>query len=202
MQWTYYILPVLFSAITGWLVVWLISKFLFWPQRPVSALGLKLQGLLPKYQPLIAEQLAEMTSKELFSFASLKEKAADPASFDKVRPEIEYHIDHFLREKLKESFPMLSMFIGDKTISQLKGAFLLELESLFPVIMSSYLANLEKDLDIKKLVADKIAGFSFNQPGIQLNKTAKELFIRLQLTGLLTGILVGVIQVLIYMQLQ
>lgn len=201
MQWTYHILPVLFSAITGWLVIWLIFKILFWPQRPVSALGFKLQGLLPKYQPLISEQLAEMASKELFSFSSLKEKATDPASFDKLKPEIEFHIDHFLREKLKDSFPMLSMFIGDKTINQLKGAFLLELESLFPVIMKSYLANLEKDIDPKKLITEKIAGLSFKQPDILLNKTAKKLFVRLQLLGLLVGLLSGLVQVVIYMQL-
>ncbi len=202
MQWSNYILILLFSCLTGWLAVWFILKILFWPKKNVNALGLKFQGLLPRYQPVIAEQLAEMASKELFSFASLKEKAASPASFDKLRPEIEFHIDHFLREKLKDSFPMLSMFIGDKTISQLKAAFLLELESLFPVIMKSYLTNLENDLDPKKMIIEKIAGFSFEKSGILLNKTAKRLFIRLQLLGLLVGLFLGLIQVLLLMQLQ
>ena len=31
-----------------------------------------------------------MASKELFSFSSLKEKAADPVSFNKLKPEIEF----------------------------------------------------------------------------------------------------------------
>lgn len=165
-------------------------------------MGLKFQGLLPKYQPLIAEQLAEMAGNELFSFSSLKEKATDPASFDKLKPEIEFHIDHFLREKLKESFPMLSMFIGDKTISQLKAAFLLELESLFPVIMKSYLTNLENDFNPKKMIAEKIAGFSLEKSGILVNKTAKRLLNRLQLLGLLVGLFLGLIQVLLLIQLQ
>lgn len=202
MQWNNYILLLLFSCLTGWLAVWFILKILFWPKKNSNVLGLKFQGLLPRYQPVIAEQLAEMASKELFSFSSLKEKAADPTNFDKLRPEIEFHIDHFLREKLKERFPMLSMFIGDKTISQLKAAFLLELESLFPVIMNSYLANLEKDFNPKKMVAEKIAGFSFEKSGILVNKTAKHLFIRLQLLGLLVGLFLGLIQVLFLIQLQ
>lgn len=96
---------------------------------------------------------------------------------------------------------MLSVFIGDKTINQLKGAFLLELESLFPVIMKSYLVNLEKDLDVKKMIEEKIAGLSLKQPDTLLNKTAKKLFIRLQLLGLLVGFLLGLIQVLLYLQL-
>mgnify|MGYP001231019046 CR=1 FL=1 len=198
MQSIHYILIILFSCLTGWLVIRLILKILFWPEKPLPALGFKFQGLLPKHQPLIAEQLAEMAGREFFSISSLKEKAANPASFDKLKPEIEYHIDHFLREKLKESFPMLSMFIGDKTINQLKGAFLLELESLFPVIMNSYLSNLENDLNPKQLIAEKIAGLSLKRSGILANKSAKKLFIRLQLAGALTGLLMGLLQVLLF----
>ncbi len=93
---------------------------------------------------------------------------------------------------------MLSMFIGDKTINQLKGAFLLELESLFPVIMNSYLSNLENDLNPKQLIAEKIAGLSLKRSGILSNKSAKKLFIRLQLAGALTGLLLGLLQVLLF----
>jgi hypothetical protein len=38
--------------------------------------------------------------------------------------------------------PMIGMFIGEKTINELKAVFITELESLFPVIMKSYLGNL------------------------------------------------------------
>ena len=198
MQPTHYILIIFFSCLTGWLVIRIILKILFWPEKPLSALGFTFQGLIPKHQPLIAQQLAEMASREFMSMSSLKEKATDPASFDKLKPEIEHHIDHFLREKLKESFPMLSMFIGDKTINQLKGAFLLELESLFPVIMRSYLSNLEKDLDPQKMVAEKIAGLSLKRSGILANKTAKKLFIRLQLAGAVVGLVSGLLQALLF----
>ena len=43
---------------------------------------------------------------------------------------------------------MLGMLIGEKTIVQLKGAFLLELELLFPVLMENYMNKLEQDIDI------------------------------------------------------
>ena len=93
---------------------------------------------------------------------------------------------------------MLSMFIGDKTISQLKAAFLMELENLFPVIMKSYLVNLENEIDLRKLIAEKIAGFSFEKPDMLLNKQVKKLFIRLQITGLITGLLAGILQAMIF----
>src|SRR5258705_1839549 len=130
-----YILPLLLSCFTGWFVIWLSIKLLFRPHKPISLGGLKIQGIIPANQELIAEKIGRLVSNELFSLASLQEKVADPENFNSLKPEIETHIDHFLREKLKDTFPMLSMLIGNKTINQLKSAFLLELETLFPVLM-------------------------------------------------------------------
>lgn len=92
---------------------------------------------------------------------------------------------------------MLSMFIGDKTINQLKAAFLMELENLFPVIMKSYLSNLENEIDPKKLIAEKIAGFSMEKSGILLNSQVKKLFTRLQIIGLMIGLSAGLLQVIL-----
>lgn len=201
MQSVYYIAVFLFSGLTGWLAIWVMLKILFWPQKPVSALGFRFQGLLPKYQPILAQQLTEMAGNELFSFTSIKDRITDPSNLDKLKPEIEQHIDHFLREKLKESFPMIALLIGDKTINQLKTAFLIELEALFPVIVKSYLSNLESEIVPQKIIAEKINGFSFEKSGILLNKSVKSLFIRLQLLGLLIGLFLGLIQVILYMKL-
>ena len=99
----------------------------------------------------------------MLSFAEIEKKVTDPENLSKLKPEIEKHIDSFLRDKLKDTFPMLSMFIGDKTINQLKAAFLMELESLFPVLMKSYMTKLEQELDLEKIVTEKVASFSSNK---------------------------------------
>ena len=80
-------------------------------------------------------KLGQVVGKELLSFDEIEEKITDPENLQKLRPDIEAHIDHFLRNKLKDVFPMLATLMGEKTILQLKDAFLLELESLFPVLM-------------------------------------------------------------------
>mgnify|MGYP003557062541 FL=1 len=195
-----YIFPVLLSCFTGWLVAWIAIKLLFHPRRPVSLPGFKLQGIIPKNQQVIAEQLGKMVSKEFLSFSELKEKVTDPGNLSKLKPEIENHIDIFLREKLKDTFPMLSMFIGDKTINQLKAAFLLELESLFPILMNSYMARLEQDINVEKLVTGKVAGYSITKAEEMLNKSAKKLFMYFQLTGVIIGLLSGLLHVFINMQ--
>ena len=95
---------------------------LFRPHKPVAIAGFKIQGVLPANQQLMAEKIGKLVSAE-FSFDALQQKVTDPENFNKLKPEIEKHIDSFLRERLKVTFPMLSMLIGDKTITQLKTAF-------------------------------------------------------------------------------
>jgi uncharacterized membrane protein YheB (UPF0754 family) len=196
-----YILPVLLSCFTGWFVIWLCIKLLFRPHKPISIGGLKVQGIIPANQQLIAEKIGRLVSSELFSFHALQEKVTDPENFNSLKPEIETHIDHFLREKLKDTFPMLSMLIGNKTINQLKGAFLLELETLFPVLMKSYISRLEKDIDLESLVTQKIAGFFVSKAEELVNTSAKKQLLKVQLFGAAVGLLIGFIHIFINMQL-
>jgi uncharacterized membrane protein YheB (UPF0754 family) len=195
-----YILPLLLSAFTGWFVIWLTIKMLFRPHKPFSVAGFKIQGALPANQQLIAEKIGKLVSAE-FSFDNLQQKVTDPENFNKLKPEIEKHIDSFLRERLKVTFPMLSMLIGDKTITQLKTAFLTELETLFPALMKSYVANLEKEFDIEKMVSEKIAGFSISKTEDLIYTSAKKQLFKVQLLGAIIGLLTGLIHIFINTQL-
>jgi uncharacterized membrane protein YheB (UPF0754 family) len=195
-----YILPLLLSAFTGWFVIWLTIKMLFRPHKPFTVAGFTIQGALPANQQLIAEKIGKLVSAE-FSFDALQQKVTDPENFNKLKPEIEKHIDSFLRERLKQTFPMLSMLIGDKTITQLKTAFLTELETLFPALMKSYVANLEKDFDIEKLVSEKIAGFSISKTEGLIYVSAKKQLLKVQLLGAIIGLLTGLLHIFFNAQL-
>ena len=196
-----FIFPLLLSAFTGWFVIWISIKLLFRPHKAVSVVGLKIQGIIPANQQIIAEKIGKLVSTELFSFSALQEKVTGPENFTSLKPEIETHIDHFLREKLKDTFPMLGMLIGNKTINQLKSAFLLELEILFPVLMKSYIGRLEKDLDLENLVTQKIAGFSITKTEELVYKSAKKQCRKVEALGAVIGLLIGFIQVFINTQL-
>ena len=196
-----YILPLLLSCFTGWFVIWLVLKMIFRPLKSITIAGFKIQGILPVNQQMIANKIGKVVSTELFSFDALLQKVTDPESFNKLKPEIENHVDVFLREKLKDTFPMLSMLIGDKTINQLKAAFLTELETLFPALMKSYVANLEKEVNIEKEVSEKIAGFSIIKVEEMVYASAKKQLIKVQLLGAAIGFLTGLIHIFINIQL-
>ena len=199
MNWTNTIITILLSTFTGWVTTWIAIKMLFHPRKPIHILGLKVQGIFPKNQRLIAEKLGQVVGKELLSFDEIEQKVTNPENLEKLRPDIEQHIDNFLRNKLKDVFPMLFMMVGEKTILQLKEAFLLELETLFPLLMKSYMAKLEKDLDLEKIVTEKVANFSTQKLEDILNQITKKEFKFLEFIGGFFGLLIGIIEVVIHL---
>lgn len=104
-------------------------------------------------------------------------------------PLVENHIDDFLRNKLKQKMPVISMFIGDKTVNSLKEVFLKEIEELFPHVLKQFAGSLQENLDLGGLVAKKIEGIESEQ----LKKMLAPLLRYFQLAGLLGGLIIGVI---------
>ncbi len=149
----------------------------------------------------MAKKAGYLVSNELFPLAALLEKITEPENFNKLKPEIETHIDRFLREKLKDTFPMLSMLMGDKTINQLKWAFMTELESLFPVLMKSYVAQMQSSLDIEETVTQKITSISMEKTEKIFYQSAKKQLIKIQLVAAATGLILGLLQLLLNTQL-
>jgi len=191
------IITIVLTAFTGWVTTWLAIKMLFHPRYPIKIFGMKIQGVFPKNQQMIAEKLGQVVSKELLSFEEIESKITNPDNLQKLRPDIEAHIDHFLRNKLKEVFPMLSMMLGEKTILQLKGAFLEELESLFPILMKSYMNKLQHDLDLEKIITEKVANFSSEKLEDILKQITQKEFKFLEIISTLFGLIIGLAQVLI-----
>jgi len=187
----------LISAFIGWFTNWIAIKMLFHPRLPKKILGITFHGIFPKRQKQFAEHLGRLVSKELLSFKDIEEKITHPENIKKVMPLVDEHIDSFLRNKLATTMPMLSMFIGDKTISQLKEVFMAELEELFPQLMKNYMNSLQSELDLEKIVIDKVAGFSSDKLEEVLNNIMSKEFRFVEIIGAVLGFIIGLLQVLI-----
>lgn len=125
----YYTIPIL-TGLLAWLIAWLFVKLLFWP---------KLKGL-----ETLLNQL---------DIALLLNKENSNRHFDAILPTVNEQLNDFFSNKLSTKLPMIALFIGEKTIAQLKDVFVEELRSIFPVLIQQ-LANKTKeeitnDLDTK-----------------------------------------------------
>ncbi len=191
------ILIPLISGFIGWVTNWVAIKMLFHPRTPVNVLGIKVQGIFPKRQDQFAEKLGKLVSQELLSFDEIEAKITNPDNLKQVLPQVETHIDHFLRVKLSDSMPMISMFIGDKTIEKLKSVFMEELEILFPKIMKDYSGTLKQQLDLEAIVTDKVKAFSSDKLEEILYQVMAREFRFVEIIGAVLGFLIGMFQVAI-----
>ncbi len=193
------ILLPLVSAFIGWFVNRIAIKMLFHPRQPKKILWFTLQGFFPKKQQQFAEKIGKLISGELLSFRDLTEKITAPGNIKRIMPQIEAHIEQFLKVKLPQQMPVIGMFIGDITTNELKAVFITELEILFPVIMQQYMHNLENDLDLEKIVTRKVARLSSDNLEEMLLGTMSKEFRYVEIMGGILGLLIGLLQIFITM---
>lgn len=191
-----FLIPFICAGI-GWAVHRLALSFVFYPVKPRRLLGRRVQGLLPGRREQLAEQVATLAAGFMPDAAALEALMANPAHFQQLRPVIEEQIDHFLRVKLKQSMPVVGMFVGDKTIGQLKAVFVTELESIFPVVMKNYAAGLAGEFDIKRLIGEKLLAIPPETLVEQVRRATKKEFAALQRLGALSGFCTGALAMLL-----
>ena len=194
--WVIILVPVI-SAFIGWVTNWVAIKMLFHPREPKKFLGITFQGIFPKRQKQFAEKLGKLVSDEFLSFGDIEEKISNPENLKKIMPVIETHIDDFLRNRLSDEMPVISMFIGDRTIHKLKSAFMKRIETLIPRVMRQYAGNLKAELDLEHIVIQKVSAFSSDKLEETLYQIMSKEFRFVEVIGAIIGFIIGVVQVLI-----
>jgi len=190
------LIPII-SAFIGWFTNWIAINMLFHPKEPKKFLGLTIHGIFQKRQKQFAEKLGKLVSNVLLSFRDIEEKITHPGNLQKLMPLIDDHIEQFLKVKLPEQMPVIGMFIGEKTIQELKNVFSAELEQLFPIIMKNYMGSLKEQLDLEKIVTEKVAAFSSDKLEEILNSIMSKEFRFVEIIGGVLGFLIGLLQILI-----
>ena len=124
------ILIPLMTAILGWLIAWLFVKLVF-----INWNG----GLAKLIDSIKIEEIITAESSSI--------------QFNSVLPYIDARLDDFFKNKLGDKMPMIAMFIGEKTVAQLKSVFMEELSLLYPSLMKQ-IAQSAKD-DFSKQLQQK-----------------------------------------------
>jgi len=122
------------TASLAWLLVWGMVKVIFIPSKTRSILGITWQAPI------------HVLVKKI-NLTQLVQGNADP--LEQLMPLIDTRLDDFFRNKLSEKLPMISMFIGDKTIQQLKEVFMAELTLLFPELIQEMSSQIQTDLMLR-----------------------------------------------------
>jgi len=195
-SWLLVFIPII-SAFIGWFTNWIAIKMLFHPREPKKILGIVFHGIFPKRQNVFAEKLGKMVGAELLSFSDIERKITSAENLQKIMPVVETHIDHFLRTKLSQTMPVIAMFIGEKTIVQLKEVLMTELQILFPTLMQNYMGQLKNELDLEKIVIEKVSAFSSEKLESILRQIMSKEFFFVEIVGGVLGFMIGLFHVLL-----
>src|SRR5690242_13868862 len=191
-----YFTPII-PAVICWILSKLFLKYLFRPLTPIKVLGLKFQGLLPRYKRQLTVSFAREITNEITSAEFLQQNLANAETLQRARPLIEAHIDNFLQYKLKTALPVVGMFIGEKITAQLKELFMKELEELFPSVMSQFIEGLSHSDNLQNEIVVKLSGIQIETLEEKFNKAFRKDLLKYEFLFSFVGLMAGVIQLIV-----
>ena len=121
----------LLTGILSWCIAWMFIKILFIPKIPIALGQFHWESTFNKI-------IKDLPIESLI--AQYKEN-----SFNAILPAIDANLALFFKDRLAEKLPVVSMFIGEKTILQLKEVFIEELRQLFPALIGQLAQHIHQD---------------------------------------------------------
>jgi uncharacterized membrane protein YheB (UPF0754 family) len=191
-----YSLPFI-SALIGWFTNWVAVKMMFHPKKKISFGFFDLQGVFPKRQREVAQQIGKMVANELLSIEDIKAKLNRPEQIEGIKTSIDEKINDYLNNKFPVNYPLTSFFFGKRSRQRIREDLVMEVERFAPEIISNYADHLGEDLDIEKMVSEKIAVMDPEQLEGLINGILKKEFVFIETIGAVLGFIIGLFQVVI-----
>ena len=192
------IILVLLVSIAGcWSFISILIHFLFHPAAKNQFLGINIQGLIPANQHKFARSISGRLADWLKSSnLDIRELFSDNA-LEGLRPDIEEQVDIFLRDKLKEAFPLMHQMMGEKTLLKFRTVFLEEVERILPALVEKHASGIISGNKIQGAIEKYLS----NLPAGTIEKCLRSVWgkrIRyIKCFAALTGLLIGILQIAI-----
>ena len=189
------VLAPVICAFIGWMTNYLAIRMLFHPRRPIRIGFWTWQGLFPKRQRELAFNLGRLVEQELVNHTDVWQAVNDPAFQERLRTLVGSYVEDFLHKKLTAIHPMLAFVLKGPVIDRTKHLVLQEVERFIPDMVDQAARELESRLDFKKIVQEKVEGFSMPKLEQTLFSIMKREFWFIEIFGGVLGFVVGLGQI-------
>jgi uncharacterized membrane protein YheB (UPF0754 family) len=187
------LLPILASGI-GWFTNWLAIKMLTKPLKPISILGFKIQGILPRRKEELADRVSEAVSRDFLKSEDVKELI----SSDKAQEGLKLLFSErksLMVKKMMDAFPGISMFMTPELLA--KAEEQLDNALLDPEFLETIALKLAEGADVKDIVKRNIIAFDFKKLDEIIHEIASQEFKVIEVLGALLGFVVGALQIVL-----
>jgi uncharacterized membrane protein YheB (UPF0754 family) len=191
-----YTLP-LIGALIGWLTNYIAIKMLFHPKNEVRFFFIPVQGVFPKRQKLLAQKLGQVVSEELVSAQDVTDHLKEKATSEAVLNHIALRLEEGISSRLPGAFPILAMLKSSDMAEKIKNMLLDQMGSLNEELIDKISGELEEELDVQRIVEEKVAAFSSDKLEELLISIMRREFKFVEMVGAVLGFFIGVAQILL-----
>lgn len=184
-----FILMPLIGAFIGWATNLLAIKLLFRPIQPVKIpfTPFVVQGVIPKRKEDISRNIAEALEKEIISSDEIVERLTSDKIKDQLLTQIKKHVFEKVSLKLPGFLSGTIKNILNEIIDKYGVSILNELEG-------NIISSLKGEINLQKMVEEKINSFDFEQLENIIIQLAKSELKQIEVLGGVIGFFVGLIQ--------
>lgn len=183
----------LVSAFIGYLTNVIAIKLMFWPKEPISFGFFTVQGLLPKRQADIATSVGTLVEEQLFSMDELMDRIDNPDMHVKIADKLAEMARNKIDTVLPSILPgKITRLITDNLERMLRQ----EVPGLVRQVMASGRDYLTEEVNVKKMIEDKINAFELDQLEEMIKGVSSPEIRFIEILGGVLGLLIGLIQVL------
>ena len=193
-DWLPWVVFPLVGALIGWATNWLAVKMLFRPHRPVGFGPLRFQGVVPKRQKELAENIADTVEQELISAEDIAELVQKLATSDAIRAKLKQRIDALIEDQLQSFGTVVKMFIPDDLVDKIRTRIEQEVFSFVEELGENLHASMGEQLDLKQKVRDRILAFELDQMERLVLRVAKKELRHIEILGGVLGFIVGIVE--------
>ncbi|MGL5918462.1 MAG: DUF445 domain-containing protein [Cetobacterium sp.] len=187
-------LLVVIGSMIGWITNYIAIKMLFRPYKEIKIGFLKIQGLIPKRRREIGISLAETIQSELISIKDITKKLSNANIEIQMENVIEEILEQKLASEITSKFPMLAMFLNESTLNKIKEIIKSSIMENKDKIIKMLFQTLEKNVDFKEIIIEKVDAFSLEELERIVFSLAKKELKHIEIVGAILGGLIGMVQ--------
>lgn len=188
-----YILPPLLGGLIGWSTNYIAIKLLFRPILPVSILGIKFQGIIPKRREEISTAIAETIERELLNAEDIS-GALDSIDWQKeVEKTVHDIIEHKLSHEKVKQIPVIGL-LSENINYHIKYLVTSEILKQLEKKKSDISSRLTKSVDIQNMLSTKIDQLDLEKFEDLLTSFVSKELKYIELLGAIMGFIIGSIQ--------
>ena len=180
------------GGLIGWITNILAIKLLFRPINPIKipVLNIEILGLIPKRKNEIAANIGEVISTELLSMDDILDQALNNSNGENFNSYIIEKIKNIINEKLN-IIPMPFRMMATPYIDEILNK---EVPSAIDEISADLLVKAKENVNIQKIVEEKINELDLEKLEDIIIKVAKKELKHIEILGLVLGAIIGVLQ--------